>query len=130
MMDTSSTGHLPVENARRLGRLLGFAIPERHSVNAKGISIHQFQGWVAALSGKTDGGHEALRFFTYMRDKKGFIGKARMREWLKLHKIQCDERELEELMELMNTSDDDRGVSYDDLVSFLEQNKAGGIHRH
>jgi len=40
---------------------------------------------------KTDGGHEALRFFTYMRDKKGFIGKARMREWLKLHKIQCDE---------------------------------------
>jgi len=25
------------------------------------------------------------------QDKKGFIGKARMREWLKLHKIQCDE---------------------------------------
>jgi hypothetical protein len=37
------------EESHRLGRLLGVAIPERHTVHIKGVSMAQFVGWLTSL---------------------------------------------------------------------------------
>ena len=34
-----------LQEANRLGKLLGITIPERHSVHVRGVSLHQFMGW-------------------------------------------------------------------------------------
>ena len=50
MMDTDQDGYIPVAEAHRIGRMLGVVVPERHSVHVKGVSLSQFQGWMASLT--------------------------------------------------------------------------------
>mmetsp|Transcript_9839 Transcript_9839/g.19631 ORF Transcript_9839/g.19631 Transcript_9839/m.19631 type:complete len:158 (-) Transcript_9839:491-964(-) len=121
MMDTDSDGYLSVEDANRVGRMLGLSVPERHSVNVRGVSLPQFLGWVTGLASARDYETEVTQAFTLMKDKKGFITPKRMADWLKQNKIECSQGELDELMEFMNGSDDDRGISYDDFVNFYNQ---------
>ena len=49
-MDTDQDGYIPVEEAHRIGRMLGVVPPERHSVHVKGVSLSQFQGWTTSIS--------------------------------------------------------------------------------
>ena len=34
----------------RIHTCTGIALPERHSVHVRGVSLHQFMGWVLGLS--------------------------------------------------------------------------------
>ncbi len=43
-----------------------------------------------------------------------------MRQWLDRSKLQCTDAELDELMEVMNSSSDDRGVCFEDLLQFYQ----------
>jgi Ca2+-binding EF-hand superfamily protein len=43
-----------------------------------------------------------------------------MRQWLDRIKLQCTDAELDELMEVMNSSSDDRGVCFEDLLQFYQ----------
>ncbi len=45
---------LSPEDAHRVGRMLGVAIPERHSTHIKGVSMAQFLGWLTSLGRPTD----------------------------------------------------------------------------
>jgi Ca2+-binding EF-hand superfamily protein len=121
LIDTDCDGYLSVSDAQRLGQMLGVAVPDRHTVNVRGISLHQFLGWVFGVQAKDHERQreiEVLQFFTFMRDKKGFVTRQRFRQWLDQSKVKCTEAELDELWEMMNGSDDARGISYDDLNDF------------
>mmetsp|Transcript_46486 Transcript_46486/g.110768 ORF Transcript_46486/g.110768 Transcript_46486/m.110768 type:complete len:165 (-) Transcript_46486:67-561(-) len=120
VMDTDCDGYLSIPEAQRLGQMLGIAVPDRHTVNVRGISLHQFLGWVFGVQATDErqAAVEVLQYFTFMRDKKGFITRQRFRAWLNQHKVLSTEGELDELWEMMNGSDDARGISYDDLSDF------------
>lgn len=125
MMDTNNDGYLSIEEARRLGKLLGIALPERHSVHVKGVSLHQFMGWVFGLSKVSAFESTVLQFYIFIKDRKGFVGRKALQEWMGRNHLDCTEAELDELMEIMNTSNDDRGVCYDDLLQFYNNNIHG-----
>ena len=42
---TGCTHGFHLQEANRLGKLLGIAVPDRHSVHVRGVSMHQFMGW-------------------------------------------------------------------------------------
>ena len=69
MMDTDHDGFVTPEEAERMGRMLGVAIPERHTAHIKGVSMAQFQGWISSLASTHDGETEVMRFFTFLKDR-------------------------------------------------------------
>mmetsp|Transcript_46487 Transcript_46487/g.110771 ORF Transcript_46487/g.110771 Transcript_46487/m.110771 type:complete len:247 (-) Transcript_46487:177-917(-) len=89
VMDTDCDGYLSIPEAQRLGQMLGIAVPDRHTVNVRGISLHQFLGWVFGVQATDErqAAVEVLQYFTFMRDKKGFITRQRFRAWLNQHTV-------------------------------------------
>uniref|UniRef100_A0A6T8PRA0 EF-hand domain-containing protein n=1 Tax=Hemiselmis andersenii TaxID=464988 RepID=A0A6T8PRA0_HEMAN len=124
MLDSDHDGYVSAQEASRIGRLLGIAIPERHTAHIKGVSMAQFQGWISSLAKSRDGETEVMRFFTFMKDRKGFITRERLFEWLQANQIQLSHHELDELMDMINSTDDVRGICYDDLRNFYEHYRA------
>ena len=151
LMDTDQDGFIPVEEAHRLARMLGVVAPEHHSVHYKGVSLSQFQGWIASLTKPFNHEEEVLytskyrrlyarkgfpsnftlptvfqaaQFFTFMKDNKGFMTEDRLKGWMKQNGIEFTEAELQDLIEMMNASEDSRGICYDDWSRFYIQAKA------
>ena len=57
----------------------GIALPERHSVHVRGVSLHQFMGWVLGLS-RVRGNVEVsdfestvLQFHIFLKNRKGLL---------------------------------------------------------
>ena len=64
-----------------------------------------------------------------MKDRKGFLTEPRLREWMHQNNIDVTEREFAELTELMNTSEDSRGICFQDWSRFYVQANNGGARR-
>ena len=58
-----------------------------------------------------------------MKDKKGFMTDVRLREWMNQNNIDFSESEVHELMEMINASEDSRGISFEDWSRFYMQAK-------
>ena len=66
---------------------------------------------------------QAAQFFTFMKDNKGFMTEDRLRTWMKQNGIEFSDVELQDLMEMMNASEDSRGVCIEDWSRFYIQAK-------
>ena len=58
-----------------------------------------------------------------MKDNKGFMTEDRLRTWMKQNGIEFSDVELQDLMEMMNASEDSRGVCIEDWSRFYIQAK-------
>ncbi len=67
---------------------------------------------------------QAAQFFTFMKDNKGFMTEDRLREWMKQNDIEFFDTEVQDLMEMMNASEDSRGICFEDWSRFYIQSKA------
>ena len=63
----------------RIHTCTGIALPERHSVHVRGMSLHQFMGWVLGLS-RVRGNVEVsdfestvLQFHIFLKNRKGLL---------------------------------------------------------
>ena len=63
----------------RIHTCTGIALPERHSAHVRGVSLHQFMGWVLGLS-RVRGNVEVsdfestvLQFHIFLKNRKGLL---------------------------------------------------------